>query len=78
MCVCMCVCTCVYLNDHIVLYTFLPPHSVAETLPTLQCDVDPLKLQKYEQLKWNISPESEADIERAKVNVSKWVTMAVA
>ena len=51
---------------------------MTETLPKLQCDVDPLQLQKFEQLKWNISPESEADIERAKVNVSKWVTMAMA
>ena len=40
--------------------------------------MDPLQLQKFEQLKWNISPDSEADIERAKVNVSKWVTMAMA
>ena len=73
-------CTCVYVHPRpcCILYS-APCHcSVTESLPALQCDVDPLQLQTFEQLKWNISPESEADLEKAKVNVSKLVTMAMA
>ena len=60
-----------------VTYILPVTHSVTESLPTIPCDVDPLQLQKFEQLKWNISPETEADLETAKANISKLVIMAV-